>query len=102
MSDFSSFLPFRRDMHLPAVLFVKAEWCPHCHSMAPHMKRAQNLLKNTMPVYAVDADSNKSVVERLGVGGFPTVFVIGADRRKREYDGPRDGKSIAAFARQFV
>ncbi len=100
--DFSTFIPFRRDMNLPAVVFVKADWCPHCHSMAPHMKRAQKMLGSTMPVYVVDADANQNVVQQLGVQGFPTVFVIGADRRKREYDGPREAKSIAVFARRFV
>jgi thiol-disulfide isomerase/thioredoxin len=102
MSDFSGFLPFQRDMHLPAVLFVKADWCPHCHTMAPHMKRVQTILKNTMPVYAVDADRNQNAVRSLGVQGFPTVIVVGLDKRKREYDGPRDAKTIAAFARQFA
>lgn len=100
--DFSSFVPFKRNMHLPAVVFVKADWCPHCHSMAPHMRRAQRMLEDTMPVYVVDADAHENVVQKLGVQGFPTVFVIGADRKKREYTGRRDGKEIATFARRFV
>lgn len=100
--DFASFVPIKRKIHLPAVMFVKADWCPHCHSMAPHMKRAQKLLGNTMPVYVVDADADDKIVQKLGVQGFPTVFVISADRKKREYTGDRDAKAIASFARKYV
>jgi thioredoxin-like negative regulator of GroEL len=55
-----------------------------------------------MPVYVVDADKNKKVVEQLGVRGFPTVLIVGTDRKMREYTGPRNGNSIAAFARRFI
>lgn len=100
--SFESFVPFKRNMHLPAVLFVKADWCPHCHDMAPHMKRCQQSLRDQMPVYVIDADKHKQVVQQLGVEGFPTVIVVGADRKMREYNGTRNGAAIAKFARQYI
>jgi len=100
--SFDSFVPFTRKLNLPCVLFVSAHWCPHCTDMAPHMKRCQTSLQNEMPVYVVDADKNKKVVEQLGVRGFPTVLIVGTDRKMREYTGPRNGNSIAAFARRFI
>ena len=41
-------------------------------------------------------------MQQLGVEGFPTVIVVGADRKMREYNGTRNGAAIAKFARQYI
>ena len=99
--SFDSFVPFTPKLKLPCVLFAKADWCGHCHHMAPVMQQAQSSMKN-VPVYIVDADTNPKIIEKLKVQGFPTVFVVGANRRMHEYDGARDPASIVAFVKKWT
>jgi protein disulfide-isomerase A1 len=81
-----------------AVLFVSAEWCPHCRNARPELVRAAAILGSVVPVQEVDSERDKDVVERLGVGGFPTIMFRDASGRLSEYTGPRRGKDIADWA----
>ena len=98
--SFKSFLPFRRDLQTPCLLFCKWEECYHCHQMAPHVKKAHAMLKKSnVPVYAVDAEEHSKVINTFKVTGFPELFFLGKDRRLRKYKGPRTAEGIIAFAR---
>jgi len=98
--SFKSFLPFRRDLQTPCLLFCKWEQCGHCHDMSPHVKKAQMVLKKSnVPVYAVDAEQHANVITTFKVNGFPELFFLGKDRRLRKYRGPRTAEGILAFAR---
>ena len=70
--SFKSFIPFRRDLQTPCLLFCKWAQCGHCHDMAPHVKKAQMVLKKSnVPVYAVDAEEHANVIVTFKVTGFP-------------------------------
>ena len=98
--SFKTFLPFRRDLQTPCLLFCKWENCGHCHDMAPHVKKAQMVLKKAgVPVYAVDAEEHAKVIDTFKVTGFPELFFLGKDRRLRKYKGSRTAEGIIAFAR---
>ena len=98
--SFKTFVPFRRDLQTPCLLFCKWEQCGHCHDMAPHVRKAQMALKKSnVPVYAVDAEEHSKVVDTFKVTGFPELFFLGKDRRLRKYKGPRTAEGIVAFAR---
>ncbi len=98
--SFKTFIPFRRDLQTPCLLFCKWAQCGHCHDMAPHVKKAQMVLKKAnVPVYAVDADEHANVITTFKVNGFPELFFLGKDRRLRKYKGPRTAEGILAFAR---
>lgn len=97
--SFDTFLPFRRDLQTPCLLFCKWENCGHCHQMAPHVKKAQMVLKKNVPVYAVDAEKNADVIRTFKVTGFPELFFLGPDRRLMRYKGPRTAEGILAFTR---
>lgn len=97
--SFKSFIPFRRDLQTPCLLFCKWSECGHCHDMAPHVRKAQIVLKKSVPVYAVDAEEHSKVINTFKVTGFPELFFLGKDRRLRKYKGPRTAEGIIAFAR---
>jgi len=67
--------------------------------MAPHVKKAQMVLKKTVHVYAVDAEQHANVITTFKVNGFPELFFLGKDRRLRKYRGPRTAEGIIAFTR---
>ena len=98
--SFKTFVPFRRDLQTPCLLFCKWSECGHCHDMAPHVRKAQIVLKKSqVPVYAVDAEEHSKVINTFKVTGFPELFFLGKDRRLRKYKGPRTAEGIIAFAR---
>lgn len=88
---------FNRRARGPCVLFVSATWCPHCRAAKPEMEEAADILGSVVPVYVVDSERDKAVVERLGVEGFPTILFMDAAGRLTPYEGPRRGKDVAAW-----
>ncbi|AGE58818.1 protein disulfide isomerase [Paramecium bursaria Chlorella virus NYs1] len=98
--SFRGFVPFRRDIQLPSVLFCKWNQCGHCHELAPQMKRVQTILKDEMPVYVVDAEKNNKIIKALKVNGFPEIIVVGTNRRVHKFKGTREPSKIVQFIRQ--
>lgn len=89
---------YRRNSAGPAILFVKADWCPHCRAAKPEIAKAAQVLGTVLPVYEVDSERHKDVVEALGVDGFPTIFFRAASGKLKRYGGERLGQKIADWA----
>ena len=89
---------YRRDSKGPAVLFVSAQWCPHCRNAKPQLARAAAILGSVLPVYVVDSEKHADVIAKMGVDGFPTIFFRTATGRLRTYNGEREGQKIADWA----
>ncbi|XP_043689150.1 protein disulfide isomerase-like 2-3 isoform X1 [Telopea speciosissima] len=76
-----------------------APWCGHCKKLAPEWKKAANNLKGKVKLGHVDCDSEKSLMSRFNVQGFPTIMVFGADKDSPvPYEGARAASAIEAFA----
>lgn len=101
-ANFKSFIPFKRNLKTPCVLFAKWNSCPHCHSMAPKMKQVQAELRGVMPVYVIDAEKHSKVCEQLKIQGFPQIMVLKKDRHVRKYNGPQDSQKILAFVKNVA
>jgi thiol-disulfide isomerase/thioredoxin len=89
----------RKGLVGPAVLFVKADWCPHCTAMKPEIKKAASIMGSVVPVYEVDSEVHKADIEGMNIKGYPTVFYVdGAGKRKEFNETDRSGKRIADWA----
>ncbi|GLT48242.1 hypothetical protein SLA2020_218780 [Shorea laevis] len=76
-----------------------APWCGHCKRLAPEWKKAANNLKGKVKLGQVDCDSEKSLMSRFNVQGFPTILVFGADKdTPTPYEGARTASAIESFA----
>lgn len=76
-----------------------APWCGHCKRLAPEWKKAANNLKGKVKLGHVDCDSEKSLMSRFNVQGFPTILVFGADKDSPiPFEGARTASAIASFA----
>ncbi|GKV52218.1 hypothetical protein SLEP1_g58807 [Rubroshorea leprosula] len=76
-----------------------APWCGHCKRLAPEWKKAANNLKGKVKLGHVDCDSEKSLMSRFNVQGFPTILVFGADKDTPiPYEGARTASAIESFA----
>lgn len=79
----------------PAVLFVSAEWCPHCKVAKPELKKAASILGSVIPVLHVDSARDAEVIKALKVRGYPTILYRDQAGRTTEYSGERTGLKIA-------
>ncbi|KAB5527677.1 hypothetical protein DKX38_021524 [Salix brachista] len=76
-----------------------APWCGHCKKLAPEWKKAANNLQGKVKLGHVDCDSEKSLMSRFNVQGFPTILVFGADKDTPiPFEGARTAAAIESFA----
>ncbi|XP_044465301.1 protein disulfide isomerase-like 2-3 [Mangifera indica] len=76
-----------------------APWCGHCKKLAPEWKKAAHNLKGKVKLGHVDCESEKSLMSKFNVQGFPTILVFGADKDSPiPYEGARTASAIESFA----
>ncbi|KAF8391611.1 hypothetical protein HHK36_023917 [Tetracentron sinense] len=64
-------------------------------------KKASKNLKGKVKLGQVDCDTEKSLMSRFNVQGFPTILVFGADKESPfPYEGARSASAIESFALQ--
>jgi len=76
-----------------------APWCGHCKHLAPDWEKLGLAFQNEEKVVIakVDADAHKSVGEKYGVSGFPTLKFFGAENKEPvPYEGERDLPAMVA------
>lgn len=86
----------------PSIVFVKAEWCPHCQTTKPEIGKAAEILGSVLPIYMIDGDKHKADIDRklkLKVDGYPTIVFLGRNGEMTQFkEGARTGKKIADWA----
>ncbi len=80
-----------------AILFVKADWCPHCKVAKPELEVAA-MQVGRLPVFAVDSERDKATIRKLNIDGYPTILYRSDRGRISKYVGPREGRRIADWA----
>ncbi|CAD6184210.1 unnamed protein product [Caenorhabditis auriculariae] len=88
--------------HEVALVKFYAPWCGHCKRMAPEYDRAATkLLRNDPPIalVKVDCTTEKSVCDKFGVKGFPTLKIFRNGAAAQDYDGPREADGIVKYMR---
>ena len=76
-----------------------APWCGHCKKLTPEYEGAAEVLsKNDPPISLakVDATEHKTLAERFGIQGFPTLFWFKGGE-KNEYTGGRTKETIVQW-----
>ncbi|KAK0392357.1 hypothetical protein NLU13_1852 [Sarocladium strictum] len=85
----------------PTFVEFFAPWCGHCKKLAPVWEELATSLesqKDKIQIAKVDADAERSLGKRFGVGGFPTLkYFDGKSKEPQEYNSGRDLESLTAF-----
>ena len=81
----------------PAVIFVKAEWFPHCQAAKPVMDKVSRILGSVIPVYVVDSDDNANLISAWNVKSFPTVYFSTGKGESFMFQGKRTPDTVASW-----
>ncbi|KAK7533414.1 putative disulfide isomerase [Phyllosticta citricarpa] len=88
----------------PALVEFFAPWCGHCKSLAPvyeELGGAFEYAKDKVSVAKVDADAHRSLGQKFGVQGFPTLkWFDGKSDTPEDYKGGRDLESLSSFIQE--
>ncbi|KAL4713951.1 hypothetical protein ACJJTC_015605 [Scirpophaga incertulas] len=74
-----------------------APWCGHCKNLVPEYNKAARALKGIVKVGAVNADEHKSLSQKYGVTGFPTIKIFTGSKHT-PYQGQRNAESFVDAA----
>lgn len=79
------------------MVIIKADWCGYCQRALPELNKVSNLTGSGYPIFKIDADKNKNLVNSMGVQGYPTIFFINKSGTVAEkYNGDRTRDAILA------
>ena len=70
------------DSTLPVIVDFWAQWCPHCHTLAPIYQQLSMEYQGKLGFAKLDIDEHPQMPSRLGVQGAPTLILF------------KDGKEI--------
>lgn len=75
----------------PILLFVKADWCPHCTTMKKTTLQNQGVIKLVNESYIpvmIDVDKNRDLAKKYKVTGLPAFIVLSAkDKKVADFSG---------------
>jgi protein disulfide-isomerase A6 len=85
----------------PALVEFFAPWCGHCKNLAPvyeELATAFTYATDKVSIASVDADEHKSLGNRFGIKGFPTLkWFDGVSETPVDYTGGRDLESLSKW-----
>lgn len=73
---------------LPVIVSFWAEWCHHCHALAPRYAQLSTTHADTLRFATMNADENPLISARFGVQALPTLLLFNAGTLVARIVGP--------------
>jgi protein disulfide-isomerase A1 len=83
---------------------LSSQWCGHCKTLAPIYEKvgAHFASRDDVVIAKMDATANDVPDERFSVKGFPSLYLLTADKTVVAYSGERTEKEITAFVEEHA
>lgn len=76
------------------LILFRMEGCGPCMAFLPTWGSLQKNLKGKVNFEEYERSANIDLVQKLGITGFPTIFIRSEDGSEKKYEGPRDEKHL--------
>ena len=73
---------------LPVIVDFWAEWCPHCHALAPLYAQLSTTYTGRLRFATMNADEHPQTAAQFGVQGLPTFILFNAGQPVAHIIGP--------------
>ena len=77
---------------LPVIVDFWADWCPHCHALAPGYAELSKVYSGTVRFATINADENPLTAARFGVQGLPTLLLFNTGKPVAHIIGPHPSR----------
>jgi thioredoxin 1 len=77
---------------VPVIVDFWAEWCPHCHALAPGYEKLSRSYAGKLRFVKINADENPLTGARFGVQGLPTLILFNAGQPVDYIVGPHPSR----------
>tara|TARA_B100000989_G_C19433310_1_gene424028 strand:+ start:297 stop:737 length:441 start_codon:yes stop_codon:yes gene_type:complete len=84
------------------LIFIHMDGCGHCKNMMPEWEKALKKNNTNIKMRKVEKDENDGpdLCKRYKINGFPTIILLNAGNKVKEYDGERNGDAIIKFLQE--
>lgn len=87
---------------LPVIVDFWAEWCPHCHVLAPGYTRLSTTYTGRLRFVTMNVDEYPQAAAQFGVQGLPTLMLFNAGKPVARIIGPHPTRLQQHIERALV
>jgi thioredoxin 2 len=84
---------------IPVLVDFWAPWCGPCRSMAPHFKRAAELLEPQCRLAKLNTEEHPQVAAQFVIRSIPTLILFRHGREAARQSGAMDAESLVRWVR---
>ena len=82
---------------VPVLVDYWAEWCGPCKMIAPILDELSKDYGGRLQIAKMNVDDNRSVPEKFGIRGIPTLMIFKGGQKVGELVGARPKRELTAF-----